>query len=65
MLYRAFILLCLTALAGSGAMAAAIAPLLAANAASAEMIAGEKTTCDPAIYRFNRFTDGSEYVYRH
>lgn len=31
----------------------------------AEMIAGEKTTCDPTIYRFNRFTDGSEYVFRH
>lgn len=31
----------------------------------AEMIAGEKTTCDPSIYRFNRFTDGSEYVFRY
>lgn len=31
----------------------------------AEMIAGEKTTCDPAIYRFNRFTDGSEFVFRY
>jgi glycine/D-amino acid oxidase-like deaminating enzyme len=31
----------------------------------AEMIAGEKTTVDPAIYRFNRFTDGSEFVFRH
>lgn len=31
----------------------------------AEMVAGEKTTCDPAIYRFNRFTDGSEFVFRH
>lgn len=31
----------------------------------AEMIAGEKTTCDPSIYRFNRFTDGSEFVFRH
>ncbi|WP_447926910.1 NAD(P)/FAD-dependent oxidoreductase [Vreelandella sp. EE27] len=31
----------------------------------AEMIAGEKTTCDPSIYRFSRFTDGSEYVFRH
>lgn len=30
----------------------------------AEMIAGEKTTCDPSIYRFNRFTDGSEFVFR-
>lgn len=31
----------------------------------AEMIAGEKTTCDPSIYRFNRFTDGSEFVFRY
>ncbi|MET3662921.1 NAD(P)/FAD-dependent oxidoreductase [Aquamicrobium ahrensii] len=31
----------------------------------AEMIAGEKTTCDPSIYRFDRFTDGSEFVFRH
>jgi glycine/D-amino acid oxidase-like deaminating enzyme len=31
----------------------------------AEMIAGEKTTVDPAIYRFDRFTDGSEFVFRH
>jgi len=31
----------------------------------AEMIAGEQTTCDPSIYRFNRFTDGSEFVFRH
>lgn len=31
----------------------------------AEMIAGEKTTCDPSIYRFGRLTDGSEFVFRH
>ncbi|MBS3652537.1 FAD-binding oxidoreductase [Pseudaminobacter sp. 19-2017] len=31
----------------------------------AEMIAGEKTTCNPSIYRFNRFTDGSEFVFRY
>lgn len=31
----------------------------------AEMIAGEETTCDPSIYRFNRFTDGSEFVFRY
>lgn len=31
----------------------------------AEMIAGEQTTCDPSIYRFNRFTDGSEFVFRY
>lgn len=32
---------------------------------AAELIAGEETTCDPSIYRFSRFTDGSEYVFRH
>lgn len=37
----------------------------AAGEMIAEMVAGEKTTCDPSIYRFNRFTDGSPYVYRH
>ncbi|WP_374834095.1 NAD(P)/FAD-dependent oxidoreductase [Paenochrobactrum pullorum] len=31
----------------------------------AQMIAGEKTTADPSIYRLNRFTDGSEFVFRH
>lgn len=31
----------------------------------AEMIAGETPTCDPSIYRFSRFTDGSEFVFRH
>ncbi len=31
----------------------------------AQMIAGEKTTCDPNIYRMARFTDGSEFVFRH
>lgn len=31
----------------------------------AQMIAGEQTTVDPSIYRLNRFTDGSEYVFRH
>ncbi|WP_155905099.1 FAD-binding oxidoreductase [Methylopila sp. M107] len=30
-----------------------------------EMVAGEKTTCDPSIYRFGRFTDGSKFVFRH
>lgn len=31
----------------------------------AQIMTGEKTTCDPSIYRFNRFTDGSEFVFRH
>lgn len=31
----------------------------------AQMIAGQETTADPSIYRLNRFTDGSEYVFRH
>ena len=31
----------------------------------AQMIAGQKTTADSSIYRLNRFTDGSEYVFRH
>lgn len=31
----------------------------------AQMIAGETTIVDPAIYRLNRFSDGSEYVFRH
>lgn len=36
----------------------------AAGQMIAEMVAGEETTCDPSIYRFNRFTDGSEFVFR-
>lgn len=31
----------------------------------AQIMTGEKTTCDPSIYRFNRFTDGSEFIFRH
>lgn len=37
----------------------------AAGEMIAQMIAGEKTTCDPSIYRYDRFTDGSEFVFRH
>lgn len=35
------------------------------GSAMSKMITGEKPTCGPTIYRFNRFIDGSEYVYRH
>lgn len=42
---------------------------LTTGPASGEMIAqiieGEKTTCDRSIYRFNRFTDGSDFVFRN
>lgn len=31
----------------------------------AEMIAGDDTTCDPTIYRFGRFDDGSRFVFRY
>ena len=37
----------------------------AAGEMIAQMVAGEKTTCDPSIYRFNRFTDGSDFVFRN
>lgn len=37
----------------------------AAGQLIAEVIAGEKTTVDPKIYRYSRFSDGSELTFRH
>lgn len=37
----------------------------AAGEMIAELIAAGKTTCNPSIYRFDRFTDGSRFEFRH
>ncbi|MCW1873326.1 FAD-binding oxidoreductase [Erwinia sp. INIA-01] len=37
----------------------------AAGQMLAQLIAGDQTTCNPHIYRFNRFSDGSPFTFRH